>query len=114
MNLLIKTMVIIALLALIIAAVTALALAFGAALAYLLPLSLFQATLLFIASTGITILTALTACVIHYTAEEDRFLCDDCRRSAGDKVKVWEHIHRNDPCPCGSGKKFKNCCGIIA
>jgi len=18
---------------------------------------------------------------------------------------------RNDPCPCGSGKKFKNCCG---
>jgi MtfA peptidase len=20
-------------------------------------------------------------------------------------------IGRNDPCPCGSGKKFKNCCG---
>ncbi|MEG1499708.1 MAG: SEC-C metal-binding domain-containing protein, partial [Clostridia bacterium] len=20
-------------------------------------------------------------------------------------------INRNDPCPCGSGKKFKNCCG---
>lgn len=20
-------------------------------------------------------------------------------------------IRRNDPCPCGSGKKFKNCCG---
>ncbi len=19
--------------------------------------------------------------------------------------------HRNDPCPCGSGKKYKNCCG---
>ncbi|MBQ3159801.1 MAG: SEC-C domain-containing protein [Clostridia bacterium] len=18
---------------------------------------------------------------------------------------------RNDPCPCGSGKKYKNCCG---
>ncbi len=21
--------------------------------------------------------------------------------------------HRNDPCPCGSGKKFKKCCGSI-
>ena len=20
-------------------------------------------------------------------------------------------VGRNDPCPCGSGKKFKNCCG---
>ncbi len=20
------------------------------------------------------------------------------------------HIGRNDPCPCGSGKKFKKCC----
>ena len=20
-------------------------------------------------------------------------------------------INRNDPCPCGSGKKFKKCCG---
>lgn len=22
-----------------------------------------------------------------------------------------EKIGRNDPCPCGSGKKFKKCCG---
>ena len=21
---------------------------------------------------------------------------------------------RNDPCPCGSGKKYKRCCGIVA
>lgn len=21
---------------------------------------------------------------------------------------------RNDPCPCGSGKKFKKCCALIA
>lgn len=21
-----------------------------------------------------------------------------------------EKVGRNDPCPCGSGKKFKNCC----
>ncbi|MGQ9625221.1 MAG: PBPRA1643 family SWIM/SEC-C metal-binding motif protein [Candidatus Bathycorpusculaceae bacterium] len=23
-------------------------------------------------------------------------------------------IGRNDPCPCGSGKKYKKCCGRIA
>lgn len=23
-------------------------------------------------------------------------------------------IGRNDPCPCGSGKKYKKCCGIVA
>ena len=27
------------------------------------------------------------------------------RKEAGQKVG------RNDPCPCGSGKKYKNCCG---
>ena len=27
------------------------------------------------------------------------------------KKVVYSHdIGRNDPCPCGSGKKFKNCC----
>ena len=24
---------------------------------------------------------------------------------------TWGKIARNDPCPCGSGKKYKNCCG---
>ena len=27
------------------------------------------------------------------------------------KVKSTEKVGRNDPCPCGSGKKYKNCCG---
>ncbi len=37
-------------------------------------------------------------------------------RMAGDgprqpkRVKASEKIGRNDPCPCGSGKKYKNCC----
>jgi uncharacterized protein YecA (UPF0149 family) len=26
------------------------------------------------------------------------------------KVRKYDKIGRNDPCPCGSGKKFKNCC----
>jgi preprotein translocase subunit SecA len=27
-------------------------------------------------------------------------------------VRTGEQIGRNDPCPCGSGKKYKKCCGI--
>ena len=27
-------------------------------------------------------------------------------------VRVEQKIGRNDPCPCGSGKKFKNCHGV--
>lgn len=26
-------------------------------------------------------------------------------------VREGEKIGRNDPCPCGSGKKYKRCCG---
>ena len=25
------------------------------------------------------------------------------------RADVWDKVGRNDPCPCGSGKKFKNC-----
>ena len=40
-------------------------------------------------------------------------------RLAGDgprqprRVKASEKVGRNDPCPCGSGKKYKNCCGRV-
>jgi len=36
------------------------------------------------------------------------------RREAGDldpTISARPKIGRNDPCPCGSGKKFKKCCG---
>lgn len=29
-------------------------------------------------------------------------------------VRKGRKIGRNDPCPCGSGKKYKNCCGKLA
>ena len=41
-------------------------------------------------------------------------------RVAGDgprqpkRVKPGQKVGRNDPCPCGSGKKYKNCCGRAA
>lgn len=25
-------------------------------------------------------------------------------------IRDYKKIGRNDPCPCGSGKKYKNCC----
>ena len=25
-------------------------------------------------------------------------------------VRDYKKVGRNDPCPCGSGKKYKNCC----
>lgn len=33
------------------------------------------------------------------------------RRAATTLRREEEKIGRNDPCPCGSGKKFKKCCG---
>jgi len=29
-------------------------------------------------------------------------------------IRDQQKIGRNDPCPCGSGKKFKNCHGALA
>ncbi len=26
------------------------------------------------------------------------------------RADVWDKVKRNDPCPCGSGKKYKHCC----
>ena len=29
-------------------------------------------------------------------------------------IRSGPKIGRNDPCSCGSGKKYKNCCGTLA
>jgi uncharacterized protein YchJ len=36
--------------------------------------------------------------IMDYVADEDR-------------QKLFKTTKRNAPCPCGSGKKFKKCCG---
>ncbi len=41
--------------------------------------------------------------------ERRKEIYDDYRRSR--TVHVEKKPGRNDPCPCGSGKKYKNCCG---
>jgi hypothetical protein len=42
------------------------------------------------------------------SADEQRALTREYRES---KIVHVEKVGRNDPCPCGSGKKYKNCCG---
>lgn len=27
-------------------------------------------------------------------------------------ARSFDKVGRNDPCPCGSGKKYKNCCMV--
>lgn len=44
-----------------------------------------------------------------YTAEEKKALYLD-QKKANTVVKEAK-IYPNDPCPCGSGKKYKKCCG---
>ena len=31
--------------------------------------------------------------------------------SGNKTVRKGKKVGRNDPCPCGSGKKYKKCCG---
>ncbi|MDR1320040.1 MAG: preprotein translocase subunit SecA [Gracilibacteraceae bacterium] len=38
---------------------------------------------------------------------ENRYTAD-----ARKPVRVNQQVGRNDPCPCGSGKKYKRCCGL--
>ena len=40
----------------------------------------------------------------------ERHVTDSALKSAT-VVRTTPKIGRNDPCPCGSGKKYKNCCG---
>jgi preprotein translocase subunit SecA len=36
---------------------------------------------------------------------------EDGRPMPNQPIRVGPQVGRNDPCPCGSGKKYKKCCG---
>ena len=41
-----------------------------------------------------------------------RPVCERCANRGGRTyVRSGEKISRNEPCPCGSGLKYKRCCG---
>jgi preprotein translocase subunit SecA len=43
--------------------------------------------------------------------EERKMVMNQGEEAEKKPVHVGEKIGRNDPCPCGSGKKYKKCCG---
>ena len=46
-----------------------------------------------------------------FDAAEQEMVRAELDRLAGPVVNPYRDVGRNDPCPCGSGKKFKKCCG---
>ena len=38
----------------------------------------------------------------------------DANVKAAPFVRAEQKVGRNEPCPCGSGKKYKQCCGKLA
>jgi uncharacterized protein len=50
--------------------------------------------------------------IYHYFAAR-RGASPQAGEKAGTRHRSGRKVGRNDPCPCGSGKKFKKCCGAI-
>ncbi|MGE5400983.1 MAG: YchJ family protein [Ignavibacteriales bacterium] len=47
-----------------------------------------------------------------FKKEDEKWYFEDGKGvSAKPFVRIEEKTGRNDPCPCGSGKKYKKCCG---
>jgi len=46
----------------------------------------------------------------QWVAEPEVSLAPKPWSGIGGDLNPWRHVGRNDPCPCGSGKKFKKCC----
>ena len=38
---------------------------------------------------------------------------DNYEKKENYKKTIDKKISRNEPCPCGSGKKYKRCCGAL-
>ena len=47
----------------------------------------------------------------HILTEEKRRDIEKEQKLSGTFVREEKKIGRNEPCPCGSGKKYKKCCG---
>lgn len=49
---------------------------------------------------------------VGVTEDDIRTLLEEIREEKVDPVRYEQaKIGRNEPCPCGSGKKYKRCCG---
>ena len=50
---------------------------------------------------------------IYRYFKERRLMTGNTVRHSTDYRRIAPKIGRNEPCPCGSGKKFKQCCGRV-
>jgi len=107
---------------------TALFIGFGALLARWLPLTLFQASGLVIGATiaFAAMLYALATIIRHSDNsydmdddfedeedsedEDDDFIPEASALDSSFSRPDFSKVSRNDYCPCGSGRKYKNCC----
>lgn len=48
----------------------------------------------------------------HFQRQDGRWYYVD--GAMGTRPRTVEKVGRNEPCPCGSGKKYKKCCGAAA
>ncbi len=101
----------------------------GYLLAAIFPLTLFQASAISIGTILIIAFLALGVTVCGYLADMARILRESYEEEFEDvdefgDDEMNENLHRfdnrimdsvnigrNTPCPCGSGKKYKFCCG---
>ena len=52
--------------------------------------------------------------LFRFDSEEKRWLFVEEANRKPEPIVKGQQPGRNDPCPCGSGKKFKKCCGAAA
>jgi len=46
-----------------------------------------------------------------FTREDGKWVFADCQMNPKQPQRIVTKVGRNEPCPCGSGKKYKKCCG---
>ena len=94
----------------------------GALLARWLPLSLFQASALAAgAAAAVALVFQTFASMMHlqmdHGDDDDDFQWEPIEEDDTTPTPTTASlpkVGRNEPCPCGSGKKYKNCCGKSA
>ena len=53
---------------------------------------------------------AMQAAIDNDQIKKLEILAQQYKKAHTQKVREYKKIGRNDPCPCGSGAKYKNCC----
>ena len=50
----------------------------------------------------------------YHRFREERRAAERASREAATMRRTVPKVGRNEPCPCGSGRKFKQCCGAAS